>query len=116
MLRLVATSSGRTNIWRAGTTTSSPCPSPPKEERERAAALRLDALLFGEAQGRVIISVAAVNAVKVLAQAKILGVTAARIGTVGGEALQIKTPGATLSCDLRELHDLWWNSIARAMR
>ena len=81
-----------------------------------ASALRRDALLFGEAQGRVIISVAAVDAVKVLAQAKILGVTAARIGTVGGGALQIKTSGATLSCELRELHDLWWNSIARAMR
>jgi phosphoribosylformylglycinamidine synthase subunit PurL len=83
---------------------------------EGVLALRLDALLFGEAQGRVVISVAAVNAGKVLAQAKILGVTATRIGTVGGAALQIKTPGATLSCDLPELHDLWWNSIARAMR
>ncbi|MCX6927274.1 MAG: AIR synthase-related protein, partial [Verrucomicrobia bacterium] len=79
-------------------------------------ALRRDALLFGESQGRVIISVAAVHAVKVLAQAKIVGVAAARIGTVGGETLQITTPGATLSCDLSELHDLWWNSIARAMR
>jgi phosphoribosylformylglycinamidine synthase len=78
-------------------------------------ATRLDALLFGEAQGRVIISVAAVNAVKVLAQAKILGLTAARIGTVGGEALQIKANQCTLTCELRELHDLWWNSIARAM-
>jgi phosphoribosylformylglycinamidine synthase len=78
--------------------------------------LRLDALLFGEAQGRVIISVTAVNAGKVLAQAKILGITARRIGTVGGGALQINAPGATLNCDLRELHDLWWNSIARAMR
>jgi hypothetical protein len=29
--------------------------------------------------------------------------------------LQIKTPRATLRCDLPELHDLWWNSIARAM-
>ena len=76
---------------------------------------RLDALLFGEAQARVIISVVALNAVKVLAQAKILGITATRIGAVGGGTLQIKTPGATLSCDLRELHDLWWNSIARAM-
>jgi phosphoribosylformylglycinamidine synthase len=83
---------------------------------EGAPALRLDALLFGEAQGRLIISVAAVNAGKVLAQAKILDVTATRIGTVGGGTLQIKTPGATLSCDLHELHDLWWNSIARAMR
>ena len=72
--------------------------------------------MFGEAQGRVIISVAAVNAVKVLAQAKILGVAAARIGTVGGGALQIKTPGATLSCDVTELQDLWWHAIARAMR
>ena len=78
--------------------------------------LRLDALLFGEAQGRVIITVAALNAGKVLAQAKILGITASRIGTVGGGAFQIKTPGTTLSCDLLELHDLWWNSIARAMR
>src|ERR1035437_6332180 len=78
--------------------------------------LRLDALLFGEAQGRVIISVTAVNAGKVLAQAKILGVPAARIGTVGGGTLQISAPGAIVSCDLHELHDLWWNSIARAMR
>jgi phosphoribosylformylglycinamidine synthase subunit PurL len=81
-----------------------------------APAARLDALLFGETQGRVIISVAAVNAGKVLAQAKILGVAAARIGTVGGGALQIKTAQATLSCDAHELYDLWWNSIARAMR
>jgi phosphoribosylformylglycinamidine synthase subunit PurL len=78
--------------------------------------LRLDALLFGEAQGRVVISVAAVNAAKVLAQAKILGVPAARIGTVGGQALEIKTGGATLNCAVNELHDLWWNSIARVMR
>jgi phosphoribosylformylglycinamidine synthase len=83
---------------------------------ESTPALRLDGLLFGEAQGRVIISVAAVNAGKVLAQAKILDVAAARIGTVGGGMLQIKTPETTLHCDLSELHDLWWNSIARAMR
>ena len=77
---------------------------------------RLDALLFGETQGRIVISVAAIDAVKVLAQAKILGVNAARIGTVGGTILQIKTPGCTLSSDVSELHDLWWNSIARAMK
>jgi phosphoribosylformylglycinamidine synthase subunit PurL len=76
---------------------------------------RLDALLFGETQGRVIISVAALDAGKVLAQAKILGVPAMRIGKVGGSALQIKAGAYTLSGDLRELHDLWWNSIARAM-
>ena len=63
-----------------------------------------------------VISVAAINATKVLAQAKILGVPAARIGSVGGQALEIKAGGATLSCNVRELHDGWWNAIARAMR
>jgi phosphoribosylformylglycinamidine synthase len=78
-------------------------------------ATRLDGLLFGETQGRIIISVAPLNAGKVLAQAKILGVPAMRIGTVGGPGLQIKTAQYTLTGDVRELHDLWWNSIARAM-
>jgi phosphoribosylformylglycinamidine synthase subunit PurL len=76
---------------------------------------RLDALLFGESQARVIISVAAVNAGKVLAQAKILGVAAKSLGTVGGTTLDIKAAGGTLSGDLHALYDLWWNSIARAM-
>ncbi len=77
--------------------------------------IRLDALLFGESQGRVVITVAALQAAKVLAQAKILGVPAAALGKVGGTALQIKTSQGSLSCDLKELHDAWWNSIARAM-
>jgi phosphoribosylformylglycinamidine synthase len=76
---------------------------------------RLDALLFGESQGRIVISVAAVHAHKVLAQAKILGVPAMILGTVRGAALQIKTASAAVDCDLRELHDIWWNAIARAM-
>jgi phosphoribosylformylglycinamidine synthase subunit PurL len=80
-----------------------------------ASPCRLDALLFGETQGRIVISVAALNADKVLAQAKILGVPAARLGTVGGAVLQIKTARCTLTGDVRELHDPWWNSIARAM-
>jgi phosphoribosylformylglycinamidine synthase len=94
---------------------SSPQPSPPEEEREKKSGHRVDALLFGESQARVVISVAALNAVKVIAQAKILGVPAARIGAVGGNTLQIKYTEGTLECDTRELHDTWWNSIARAM-
>ena len=76
---------------------------------------RLDALLFGETQGRVVISVAGIHAPKVLAQAQLLGIPAIPLGTVGGTALQIKTTQSSLNCDLRELHDLWWNAIARAM-
>jgi phosphoribosylformylglycinamidine synthase len=95
---------------------SSPQHATPEEGQKRTTpAPRLDALLFGESQGRIVISVAAINAGKVLAQAKILGVPALRLGTVGGETLQIKHTGGTFSCDTRELHDLWWNSIARAM-
>jgi len=62
-----------------------------------------------------VISVSAVNAVKVLAQAKILGIPAARIGTVGGSALKIKADSTTVECSINELHGLWWNSIVRAM-
>jgi phosphoribosylformylglycinamidine synthase len=91
-------------------------PSSPQEERDKTpASLRVDALLFGESQARVVISVAAINSVKVLAQAKILGVSAARIGTVGGDTLQIKTADDILTCATSELHYVWWNSIARAM-
>jgi phosphoribosylformylglycinamidine synthase len=79
-------------------------------------AARLDALLFGETQGRIIISVAGIDAVKVLARAKILGVPATWIGMVGGDSLKINTPASELSWQLTELHDLWWNSIARAMK
>jgi phosphoribosylformylglycinamidine synthase len=81
-----------------------------------AATSRLDALLFGETQARVVISVAPLNAGKVLAQAKILGVPAAVIGKVGGTALQIKHGEQSFSANLTELHDGWWNSIARAMK
>ncbi len=81
-----------------------------------AEAVRVDALLFGETQGRVIISVAQIDAVKVLARAKILGIPATWIGIVGGENLSIKTAASELSWPVAELHDLWWNSIARAMK
>jgi phosphoribosylformylglycinamidine synthase II len=79
------------------------------------AALRLDALLFGETQSRVVITCAPLDAVKVVERAKLMGVPAARIGTVGGDTLTIKTAVGEISAPVTELHDRWWNSIARAM-
>ncbi|MDB6063902.1 MAG: purL [Pedosphaera sp.] len=76
---------------------------------------RLDALLFGETQSRVVISVGPNQAAKVLAQAKILGVPAMQLGKVGGTSLEIKTSGGSLHSELADLHDAWWNAIARAM-
>ena len=78
--------------------------------------VRLDALLFGETQSRVVITCAPLDAVKVVERAKLLGVPAVRIGTVGGDKLAIKTVAAELTWDLPGLHDLWWNSIGNAMR
>jgi phosphoribosylformylglycinamidine synthase subunit PurL len=78
-------------------------------------AARLDGLLFGETQGRVVISVAPAQASKVLGQAKILGVPARQIGVVGGTDLHIKTASAELKLSTSELHDIWWNAIARLM-
>jgi len=79
------------------------------------AGARLDALLFGETQGRVVVSVAPHQASKVLGQAKILEIPARKLGTVGGGELKIKTPSGEFAWGLTELHDLWWNSLARAM-
>ncbi|MBI2946431.1 MAG: phosphoribosylformylglycinamidine synthase II, partial [Verrucomicrobia bacterium] len=78
--------------------------------------IRLDAWLFGETQSRVIISASASNAEEVLQCARRSSITASRLGTVGGAALKIRLSGGELTWDLRELHDLWWNSIARAMK
>ena len=78
-------------------------------------AARLDGLLFGETQSRVVISVAHPQASKVLGQAKILGVPARNIGVVGGPDLIIKSAGPELKRTTAELHDAWWNAIARAM-
>jgi len=72
-------------------------------------------LFFGETQGRIVISVAPHQAAKVLAQAKILEISATRLGVIGGSSLKIKTANGELTWDLAELHELWRNSIARAM-
>jgi phosphoribosylformylglycinamidine synthase len=77
--------------------------------------VRLDALLFGETQSRVVVSCKPLDAVKVVERAKLMGVPAVQIGKVGGDKLTVKTAGGEFSAPLTELHDAWWNSIARAM-
>ena len=80
-----------------------------------AATLRLDALLFGETQSRVVITCQPLDAVKVVERAKLLGVPAVQIGRVGGDQLTVKTGAGEFSALVAELHDRWWNAIARAM-
>ena len=77
--------------------------------------VRLDALLFGEIHGRVVITTSELDAVKAVERAKLLGVPAQRIGTVGGKQLKLKTPAGQHAWEVAGLHDLWWNSIGNAM-
>ncbi len=77
--------------------------------------IRLDALLFGETQSRVVVTCKPLDAVKMVERAKLMGVPAIQIGKVGGDKLAIKTVAGEFSAPLAELHDAWWNSIARAM-
>jgi phosphoribosylformylglycinamidine synthase subunit PurL len=85
-------------------------------KRADGSGVRLDALLFGEAQGRVVITTSALDAVKAVERAKLLGISATRLGTVGGAQLTICLEKREYSWAVSELHDCWWNSIARAMR
>ena len=77
--------------------------------------VRTDAALFNEAQSRVIISVAAENAARVLDQLAAANLPAAKIGIVGGDMLTIDTGAANLQWDLAQLFDDWYGSIERAV-
>jgi len=77
--------------------------------------VRLDALLFGETQSRVVVTCSPLNATKVVERARLMGVTANRIGLVGGERLVLTTPAGEFAAPLTDLHDPWWNAIARLM-
>jgi len=44
-----------------------------------------------------------------------MGVPARQIGKVGGDQLTVKTAQGEFSTPVSELHDAWWNAIARAM-
>jgi phosphoribosylformylglycinamidine synthase len=84
-------------------------------DRRDACPTRLDALLFGETQSRVVITCQPLDAVKVVERARLMGVPAAQIGGVGGDQLAVKTAAGEFNVPVAELHDGWWNSIAHAM-
>jgi phosphoribosylformylglycinamidine synthase len=83
--------------------------------------LRRDALLFGESQSRIVLSVKREETDRVLDAAQRAGVHAARIGIVGGERLVIRvdgngrSPGAAIDLDLQTVHERWAMAIPRAL-
>ena len=113
--KLIGATVDLSNVGPASRRPSLDAPEGEELSQRDTGASRLDALLFGETQSRVVVSCAPLDAVKLVERAKLLGVPALRIGSVGGDALTLKTAAGEFSTALTELHDGWWNSIARAM-
>ncbi len=84
--------------------------------------LRKDALLFGESQSRVLLSVKPSQKDRVLSLAAEYGVSAEVIGRVGGERLTIDVvgdlpdAGCRIDAGIDVLYDRWANAIERALR
>jgi phosphoribosylformylglycinamidine synthase len=83
--------------------------------------LRRDALLFGESQSRVVLSVKPELADQVLNRAWDSGVPAMKIGTVGGDRFVIDvekgqwSEGCRIDLPVDQLHDRWAFSIERTL-
>jgi len=83
----------------------------------RFRALRTDALLFGESQGRAIIAIRPSDEAAVLAGAGQAGVPAAPIGDVdGGGELTVSLPDFSTAWPVAELRLAWETSIENAMK
>ncbi len=72
-------------------------------------------ILFNETQSRGVISVVPENAEAVLQFAQERNVPAFRLGTVGGDALEIAAAGENLRWPLAEIHADWHDAIAHAL-
>ena len=83
--------------------------------RDTRASTDATTLLFNEAQSRVIISCEPKNTERVLSELKSKNIPHAQIGSVITESLRVTVNGENLSWRVAELHDLWWNSIRRAV-
>ena len=83
--------------------------------------LRRDALLFGESQSRVVLSVKPEMVDQILNRARDSGIPAMKIGTVGGDRFVIDvekgqwSEGCRIDLPVDELHDRWAYSIERAL-
>ena len=71
--------------------------------------------LFSESQSRVILSVPENAAEEVVALAMQFGVSATRIGTVGGQALSIRANGESVAWPVPDLRRRWHDAIAECM-
>ncbi len=81
---------------------------------------RIDSMLFGESQSRIVVSAKPVQRQAVLAQAQQLGVPAAVVGAVGGAALVIylgdeRSTTKTIDLPVATIADRWGLSLERRL-
>jgi len=81
---------------------------------------RMDSLLFGESQSRIVISVKPESAEKLRAAGRTLGVPVTKLGIVGGNSLSIADNrldqfDQQLALSVAEMEDGWRNAIGRLM-
>jgi phosphoribosylformylglycinamidine synthase len=78
--------------------------------------MRLDSLLFGETQSRIVLAVAAENVSDIASFAGRHGAQATPIGTVGGGRLQVDVDGeAVISVAVDDLSETYETAIPRMM-
>jgi len=74
------------------------------------------AWLFGEDQGRYLVSAARAEAAAIRARAKTSGVVVVEIGTTGGDALTLAGEAPILIADLKAAHEGWLPAYMSAAR
>lgn len=84
------------------------------EAVEGVSPVRWDATWFGEARGRVLVTTAALDAGKVLAQARILGIPAALVGRTGGDGLRLRIPAGEVVWPLESLKAMVSGALEKA--
>ncbi len=78
--------------------------------------IRADALLFGETQSRIIITVDKANAARIRNMASDMNVPMTLIGKVGGESLIVRHNSKELiNIAVQEMSDAWRNAIPRQL-
>ena len=72
-------------------------------------------ILFNESQSRIVISVAADDAEKMMSILREGGVPSRQLGKVGGDELRVRTSEETFRWPIVDLYDDWFNAIRRAV-
>ncbi|MBZ0170015.1 phosphoribosylformylglycinamidine synthase [Candidatus Methylomirabilis lanthanidiphila] len=77
--------------------------------------IRPDALLFGESQSRIVVSLKAADWPRLEAIAAAHQVPVARLGTVGGTRFQLRAPACGVELSVAEIESAWRSGLAPSL-